>query len=92
MWNLKNDTEEPIDETNRLTAIENELVVAEGEGVGGGMEWEVGVSRHKLLHLKVINKIPLYGTEKYIHCLMTNHNGKEYFLAFPSWCSRNESN
>ena len=26
------------------------LVVAKGEGVGGGMEWEVGVSRCKLLY------------------------------------------
>ena len=36
MWNLKNDTEEPIDETNSLTAIENGLVVAEGEELGEG--------------------------------------------------------
>ena len=27
--------------------IENRLVVAKWEGVGGGMEWEVGVSRYK---------------------------------------------
>ena len=25
--------------------IENRLIVAKGEGVGGGMGWEVGVSR-----------------------------------------------
>ena len=29
--------------------IENRLVVAKKEGVGRRMEWEVGVSRYKLL-------------------------------------------
>ena len=33
---------------------ENRLVVAKGEGVGRGMEWEVGVSRCKLLYMKGI--------------------------------------
>ena len=31
-------------------SIENRLGVAKREGVGGGMEWEVGVSRCKLLY------------------------------------------
>ena len=35
--------------------IENILVVAKGEGTGGGMEWEVGVSRCKLLYIERIN-------------------------------------
>ena len=35
MWNLKYDTNEPIYETNRITDIENRLVVAKG---GGGWE------------------------------------------------------
>ena len=35
--------------------IENRPVVANGEGVGGGMEWEVGVSRCKLLYIEWIN-------------------------------------
>ena len=39
-------------------------MVAKGEGVGGGMEWEVGVSRCKLLYIKRIkNKVLLYSTE-----------------------------
>ena len=46
--------------------IENRLVVARGEGVGGGMEWEVGVSRCKLLYIEWINnKVLLYSTENY---------------------------
>ena len=59
--------------------IENRLVVAKGEGVGGGMEGEVGVSRGKLLYIEWINnKVLLYSTVNYIQCPMINHNGKEY--------------
>ena len=35
--------------------IENRLVVTKGEGVGGGMEWEFGISRCKLLYIEWIN-------------------------------------
>ena len=39
-------------------------MVAKGEGVGGGVEWEVGVSRRKLLYIEWINnKVLLYSTE-----------------------------
>ena len=59
--------------------IENRLVVAKREGVGGGMEWQVGVSRCKLLYIEWINnKVLLYSTEKYIQYPVINHNGKEY--------------
>ena len=34
--------------------IENKLVIAKEEGAGGGMEWDVGVSRCKLLCIKWI--------------------------------------
>ena len=45
----------------------------------GGVEWEVGVSRCKLLHIGWINsKVPLYSTEIYIHYPMINHNIKEH--------------
>ena len=44
---------------NRLRDIENRLVVAKGEGVGG-MDWECGVSRYRLLHLEWINEVLLY--------------------------------
>ena len=55
------------------------LVVAKGQGVGEGMEWEVEVSRRKLLHIEWINnKVLLYSAENYIHYPMINHNGKEY--------------
>ena len=54
-------------------------MVAKGEGVGGGMEWEVEVSRCKLLYTEWIRtKILLYSTGNYIQYPMICHNGKEY--------------
>ena len=59
--------------------IENKLVVAKEEEVGRRMEWEVGVSRCKLLYTGWINhKVLLYSTENYIQYPGINHNGKEY--------------
>ena len=76
MWNLKYDTNELIYETERDS--ENRLVVAKGEGVWGGMEWEFGVSRCKLLYREWINsKVLLYSTEKYIQYPVINQNEKE---------------
>ena len=38
-------------------------MVAKGEGGGGGMDWEFGVGRCKLLHLEWINnKVLMYST------------------------------
>ena len=60
--------------------IENRLVVAKGEGVGGRTEWEVRISRCKLLYIEWINsKVLLYSTENYIQYPMISHNGKQYF-------------
>ena len=45
----------------RLTDIQNRLVVARAIREGRGMDWKVGVSKCKLLHLEWINnKILLY--------------------------------
>ena len=60
MWNLKQDTKEPIYETETVTN-KDRLVVAKGEKVGGRMDREVGVSRYKLLYIGGINhKVLLY--------------------------------
>ena len=43
------------------------------------MEWEVRVSRCKLLYIEWIkNNVLLYSTENYIQYPMMNHNGKGY--------------
>ena len=49
-------------------------------GAKRGMEWEVGVSRGKLLYMEWINKVLLYSAENCwcIQYPMINHNGKEY--------------
>ena len=48
---------------DRIMDIENRLLVAKGEGVRRGMEWETGVSRCKLLYIEWITiKDLLYST------------------------------
>ena len=54
------------------------MVVAKRE-VREGMEWEVGVSRCRLLLIEWINnKVLLYNTESHIQYSMISPNGKEY--------------
>ena len=48
-----------------------------GEGVGGGVEWEVGALKCKPLWMN--NKVLLNSTENCIQYLMISHNGKEDF-------------
>ena len=49
-----------------------------GGGVGGGVDWEVGVSRCELLYREWINnKVLLYSTGNYIPYSI-NQSGKEY--------------
>ena len=45
MWNLKskNDTKR-----NRLTDLENELMVTRGDGWGGGIDWEFWIDMYTL--------------------------------------------
>ena len=54
-------------------------MVAKGAGSGGGMDWESGISRCRLLYIEWINnKVLLYNTGNYIQYPVINHNGKEY--------------
>ena len=53
-------------------------MVAKGQGVGRGMEWEVEVSRYKLLCKGWMNnKVLLRSTGKDIQYSVISHNGKE---------------
>ena len=46
---------------------------------GGGMDWEFGISRCKLLYIEWINnKVVLYSTGNYMQYPVINPNGKEY--------------
>ena len=70
---------------NRLTDIENRVMVAKEEGKGG-LDWEFGTSRCKLLYIGWINKkVLLYSTGNYIQYPVTNHNGKEYEKKMYVW-------
>ena len=48
MWNLNYDTN--LQNRNRIRDIEDRFVSAKGQGVRGGVDWESGVSRWKLLY------------------------------------------
>ena len=46
----------------------------------GGLDWEFGTSRYKLLYIVWINnKVLLYSTRNYTQYPIINHNGKEFF-------------
>ena len=64
MWNQKNWYKWTyLQNRNRLTDLENELMVTRGEGSGGGVDWEFGIDMYTLLYLKEItNKDLLYST------------------------------
>ena len=70
---------------NSATDIENGFVVAKGGR--GGMDWEFGVSRCKLLHTEWINNtVLLCSTGNYIQYPGINHNGKEYKKQYIYMC------
>ena len=50
IWTLKYDTNRLIYKTETDSDIENRPVVAKGEGGGGRVDWEFGISRSKLLY------------------------------------------
>ena len=57
-------------------------------GHGKGMDWELRLSRCKLLHIGWINnKVPLYHTGNRIQYPVTNHNGKEYICVCVCVCT-----
>ena len=79
MWNLKHDTNEHIYETERDSQTYRADVLPRRRGSGEGKEWEVGVSRCKLVYTDWINnRVLLYSTGCYIQYSMINHDGKEY--------------
>ena len=73
MWTLKYDTNELIYETETYSETQRT-----DKGDEGGMNWESGVSRYKLLYIVWINnKVLWYSTRNSIQHPVINHNGKE---------------
>ena len=66
-------------------------------GDGGGMDWELGISRCKLVYIGWIkNKVLLYSTGNYTQHPGINNNGKgykkEYICITESVCCTAEIN
>ena len=62
---------------NRLTDIDNRLVVAKGDGGGSGIYWEFGVGRCKLLYLEwnyIHMELHIYSTRNYAQSLGIAHD------------------
>ena len=63
---------------NRLTDIENKLMVTKGEMWRGGINQELGINIYTLLSIKQINnKDILYSTGNYIQYFVITYMGKE---------------
>ena len=65
---------------NRLTDIENRLVVAWGRWSGGVKDWEFGAGRCKLLHIRWVNNKSYCIAQElhWISCDKLKHNGKDH--------------
>ena len=62
---------------NRLTDLENELVVTSGEGCSRRTDWEFGIGMYTLLHLKwITNRDLLYSTGNSAQYYVTTYMGK----------------
>ena len=77
MWNLKYDTNEPM-KTKQNHQHREKTGDCQRWAAGGGMDWESGVSRYKLLYIEWT--LLLHSTENYIQYPTINQNGKEKFL------------
>ena len=62
MWNLKKWYKWIYSQNrNRVTDVENKLMVTRWEREGGGINWEIGIDIHTLLYIKqIMNKDLLY--------------------------------
>ena len=79
MSEIFNDTNEHTYKTEQTRSHREQACGCQGEGCGGGEDWEFMISRCKLLYMGwVNNKVLLYSTGNYIQYPMMNHNRKEY--------------
>ena len=77
MWNLKYDTNEFIYETDSQTQ-RTDLWLPSGRVGGRGRDWELEISKYKLLYIGWINKVLPYSTGNDTQYPVINHNGKDY--------------
>ena len=78
-WNLKYDMNISTKQKQTHRHREQTCGCQGGGGVGVGKDWEIGISRCKILCIGWINnKVLPYSTGNYIQYPLINHNGKEY--------------
>ena len=63
---------------NRLTDIENKLMVTKGREDHRGIKYKFGINRYTLLYIKNINNhVLVYSIKNYIQYLSITYNGKQ---------------
>ena len=79
MWNLKYDTNDLFTKQKQTQRQREQTCGCQEVGHEGGIDWEFGVSRCKLVYTETINiKVLQYSAGNYIQYPVINHNGKEY--------------
>ena len=77
MWNLKNDTNILIQETERDSQTQKINLQLTNETLSGRINQEVGFNRYTLLYIKqIINKDLLYSTENSSQYSLITYMGK----------------
>ena len=78
LQNLKYDTNQHNYKTKKTHRYRQKTCGCQGGRWGrGGENWELGISRCRLVYMEWINKVLSYSTENYSHYPGINHNGKE---------------
>ena len=77
MWTLKKGYKWTyLQNRNRVTDVENKLMVTRGKG-GGGINWEIGIDIYTLLYIKqTTNKDLLYSTDNSTQYSVMTYMGK----------------
>ena len=79
MWHLKYGTNDHVYETETHSEIlYREQICGCQRGDRRGKDWEVGISRCRLLSIRWMKKFLLCNTGNCIQYSVINHNGKEY--------------
>ena len=89
MRNLKYDTNELVYKTETDSQTQRAALWSpRGRGGGGGLDWESGMSRCKLVYIGWIsNKVLLCSTGNSIQYPVVNHNGKEKKPTMRYYCT-----
>ena len=75
MWNLNKGYKRTyLQNRNRVTDVENKLIVTKGEIGGGGINWEMGTDIYTLLYIREITNRPNFSSEHMKILSPTSHS------------------